>query len=101
MSSSPIQMSLFPEQLPLFPESIALVRVNPGKNERRFYRLEVMVDLFGRASLLRQWGRMGCSACHKLDLYADLGQAVNALARLVRNKRRRGYVENGVKLSLL
>ena len=93
MLSSPIQLPLFPEQPPLFPKSVALVRVLPEKNERRFYRLEVILDLFGRATLLRQWGRIGRSARQKMDQFDDLGQAVNALARLVRNKRRRGYVE--------
>jgi hypothetical protein len=31
-------------------------------NEWRFYRLEIWPDLFGRALLVRQWGRIGTEA---------------------------------------
>jgi WGR domain len=31
-------------------------------NEWRFYRLEIWSDLFGRALLVRQWGRIGTEA---------------------------------------
>ena len=48
-----------PVQLPLFAEAASLIRVRPERNEWRFYRMEVWPDLFGRALLLRQWGRIG------------------------------------------
>lgn len=48
-----------PIQLPLFAEAASLGRVRPERNEWRFYRMEVCPDLFGRALLLRQWGRIG------------------------------------------
>ena len=74
-----------PIQLPLFAEVASLIRVSPERNEHRFYRLEVWPDLFGRALLVRHWGR--------LDPHPDPGAAINALARLLRAKRRRGYQE--------
>ncbi|WP_307850837.1 hypothetical protein [Acidocella sp. C78] len=40
-------------QLSLFPERVALTRIRPEWNERRFYRLEVWPDLFGRPQLAR------------------------------------------------
>jgi predicted DNA-binding WGR domain protein len=46
-------------QLALFPESVALARIRPEKNERRFYHLEIWPDLFGRTQLVRRWGRIG------------------------------------------
>jgi len=48
-----------PIQLPLFAEAASLVRVRPALNERRYYRMEIWPDLFGRALLVRHWGRIG------------------------------------------
>ncbi len=80
-----------PIQLPLFAEAASLIRVRPERNEFRFYRLEVWPDLFGRALLLRQWGRLGTEGRRRLDPHPDPGAALNALATLARQKRRRGY----------
>src|SRR5664279_5353162 len=46
-----------PVQLPLFAETASLVRIRP--DEWRFYHMAVWPDLFGRALLVRQWGRIG------------------------------------------
>ncbi len=84
-----------PIQLPLFAEVALLVRVRPERNEWRFYRLEVWPDLFGRALLLRQWGRTGTEGRRRLDPHPDPGAAINALAHLAQQKRRRGYQDRG------
>jgi predicted DNA-binding WGR domain protein len=78
------------EILPLFAEAASLIRVRPECNEWRFYRMEIWPDLFGRALLLRQWGRIGTEG-RRLDPHSDPGAAINALARLAGRKRRRGY----------
>lgn len=80
-----------PIQLPMFPDQAVLTRIRPEKNEWRFYRMEVWPDLFGRALLLRHWGRIGIEGRRRLDPHPDAGAAINALARLARHKRRRGY----------
>jgi predicted DNA-binding WGR domain protein len=80
-----------PIQLPLFPDTGALTRTRQERNEWRYYRLAVWPDLFGRALLARHWGRIGRQGRVRLDPHADAGAALNALARLVRNQRRRGY----------
>ena len=80
-----------PVQLPLFPERASLARVRPERNEWRFYRMEVWPDLFGRALLVRHWGRIGTQGRMRLDPHTDAGAAVNALAAIVRSKTRRGY----------
>jgi predicted DNA-binding WGR domain protein len=85
-----------PVQLPLFPERVSLARVKPELNEWRFYRLEVWPDLFGRALLVRHWGRIGTQGRMRLDLHTDTGAAVNALATIARSKARRGY---GIRLA--
>jgi len=83
-----------PVQFALFPEVVELTRVRPEMNERRFYRLEIQSDLFGRALLVQSWGRIGTSGRQRLELHPDAGSALNALAQLARNKRRRGYREH-------
>ena len=60
-------------------------------NEWRYYRLAVWPDLFGRALLSRQWGRIGTEGRRRLDPHPDPGAAINALAQIVRAKRRHGY----------
>ncbi len=46
-----------PIQLPLFPDQAVLARIQPERNEWRFYRLAVWPDLFGRAlGLPQDWG---------------------------------------------
>lgn len=80
-----------PIQLPLFAEAASLIRVRPERNEFRFYRLEVWPDLFGRALLVRHWGRIGAEGRRRLDPHPDPGAAINALAGLACQKCRRGY----------
>jgi predicted DNA-binding WGR domain protein len=80
-----------PIQLPLFAETASLVRIRPALHEWRYYRMEIWPDLFGRALLVRQWGRVGTEGRRRLDPHPDPGAAINALAALLRAKRRRGY----------
>ncbi len=80
-----------PVQLPLFAETASLVRIRPELNEWRYYRMAVWPDLFGRALLVRQWGRIGTEGRRRFDPHPDPGAAINALAALLRIKRRRGY----------
>lgn len=44
--------------------------------------------------LARQWGRIGTQGSARLDPQLDVGAAINALARLARTKRRRGYQDS-------
>ena len=80
-----------PVQLPLFPDCASLVRIRAEWNEWRYYRMEVWPDLFGRALLVRQWGRIGTEGHRRLDPHPDQGAAINALARIATAKLRRGY----------
>ena len=77
--------------MPLFPDQASLARIRPERNEWRFYRLAVWPDLFGRALLVRHWGRLGTQGRRRLDPHPDPGAARNALAQLRDSKRRRGY----------
>lgn len=78
-------------QLQVFPTTLDLRRIDPSCNMRRFYRMSVECDLFGRASLVREWGRIGTRGQSLIESHEDEGLAVNALMRLAAQKRRRGY----------
>lgn len=87
-SQAPSAPCPVPVQLPLFAEAASLVRVRPERNEWRFYRMEVWLDLFGPALLVRHWGRIGTEGRRRLGPYPDPCAALNALADLLRAKRR-------------
>ena len=52
-------MSSTDDQREVFPTRMKLRRVDPAQNMRRFYLMQVQPDLFGGASLIREWGRIG------------------------------------------
>lgn len=78
-------------QLDVFPDRMHLRREDPSKNIRRFYSMMVQPDLFGGASLIREWGRIGMAGQVRVDPHPDEGCAVDALAGLAQAKRRHGY----------
>lgn len=80
-------------QIEMFPSNLMLRRYEPAKNIRRFYYMTVQRDLFGGATLVREWGRIGSSGQVRVEPFADEGLAVDALAEIVRQKRRRGYMD--------
>jgi predicted DNA-binding WGR domain protein len=79
------------DQFDVFPRDMLLRRIDPDRNMRRYYRLSVEPDLFGGASLVREWGRIGARGQGLSELHPDEGQAIDALLKLAKVKRRRGY----------
>lgn len=80
-----------PVQSEVFPARIKLRRIDPVKNMRRFYLMTVQRDLFGGATLMREWGRIGSAGKLQQSHYSDEGQAVDELATLAQQKFKRGY----------
>ena len=78
-------------QLEVFPTALKMRRVDPALNMRRFYRMSVQRDLFGGASLVREWGRIGFRGQMLIEQHSDEGRAVTALMKLAALKCRRGY----------
>lgn len=78
-------------QLDMFPTQVRLHCVDPAKNKRRFYVMQVQVTLFGEWELLREWGRIGRAGRLRHDLYPSAGHALDALSALKRQKSGRGY----------
>lgn len=72
---------------------VHLHRIDPTQNMRRFYSLAIQPTLFGGASVVRNWGRIGTYGQTMMETFDDVDEAAAALARLERVKRRRGYSE--------
>ncbi|WP_412051923.1 WGR domain-containing protein (plasmid) [Hoeflea sp. Naph1] len=72
-------------------EPVHLRRIDPAQNMRRFYCLSVQPTLFGGASLIRDWGRIGTRGQTMIETFATTDDADLAFEHLERSKRRRGY----------
>lgn len=76
---------------------VHLRRIEPSQNMRRFYTLSTQPTLFGGASVVRNWGGIGTGGQSMMEkTYDDSAEAAEALARLERSKRRRGYRETDI-----
>lgn len=74
------------------PGPLHLHRIDDTRNMRRFYVLSIQPTLFGGASLIRNWGRIGTNGQAMMQTFDDRGDAGQAFARLERSKRKRGYM---------
>jgi predicted DNA-binding WGR domain protein len=72
--------------------TLHLRRVDPARNMRRFYRLDVQPDLFGGVLLVKEWGRIGAQGRTVAERYDDEALAADALQRQAERKKRKGYV---------
>lgn len=72
--------------------AVHLRRIDPARNMRRFYRLDVQPDLFGGVLLVRQWGRIGAHGRTVAEHFEDMALALAAVAQHRARKSRRGYV---------
>lgn len=58
---------------------------------RRFYRLDMQLDLFGGVLLVRQWGRIGARGRIVAERFGSVALAADALEKHAQQKTRRGY----------
>ncbi|GLS35015.1 WGR domain-containing protein [Mesorhizobium tianshanense] len=72
---------------------VHLHRIDPTQNMRRFYSLAIQPTLFGGASVVRNWGRIGTNGQSMMETFDQAEEAMIAMARLQWTKRRRGYRE--------
>lgn len=85
---------LNPETRPAY-----LHRVDAARNMARFYSLSIQPTLFGGASLIRNWGRIGTNGQVKVETFDEPQEVNGAFVRLERAKRRRGYVDRSVTVA--
>jgi len=74
-------------------DSLCLRRIDPTRNMRRFYVLSIQPTLFDGVSLVRHWGRIGTFGKSMVETFDDLEDVADALNRIERAKRRRGYLD--------
>ncbi|TIU63358.1 MAG: WGR domain-containing protein [Mesorhizobium sp.] len=70
---------------------VHLHRIDPSRNMRRFYMLAIQPTLFGGASVIRNWGRIGTNGQSMMETFDSEDDAASASMRLERTKRRKGY----------
>lgn len=68
-----------------------LVKIDPTKNMRRFYELDIQQNLFGGHSVIRTWGRIGTRGQIKVELHDDEMLAERSYKKMQLSKLNRGY----------
>lgn len=72
--------------------AVQLERVNPAKNEARFYYLAWQPTLFGGNAVVRMWGRKRSNRFRLLSMpFPSLAEAWPTIRRLVKTRLRHGY----------
>jgi predicted DNA-binding WGR domain protein len=74
---------------------LVLDRCDPSCNMARYYVLAIEPSLFGDATLIREWGRLGRPGQKRIEFYETQSKAVEALETWLERKRRRGYPLRG------
>ncbi|BCH68007.1 WGR domain-containing protein [Agrobacterium vitis] len=72
---------------------VHLHRIDTKQNMRRFYLLAIQPTLFGGASVIRNWGRIGSGGQTMIETFDRQEDANLAVSHLERAKKRRGYSE--------
>lgn len=72
-------------------DDIHLRRIDPSVNMHRFYALTIQPTLFGGASVIRNWGRIGCQGQAMIQTFETLDDARAELHRIMDAKLRKGY----------
>ena len=70
---------------------VHLHRIDAARNMRRFYTLAIQPTLFGGASVIRNWGRIGSNGQTMMETFDSQEDASMTLSRIERTKRTRGY----------
>lgn len=78
---------------------IHMHRIDPTQNMRRFYTLAIQPTLFGGASVIRNWGRIGTNGQSMMETYDRAEDASTEFIRLARTKKKRGYLHAGGRQS--
>lgn len=75
---------------------IVLYRIDRARNMSRFYRLDVLPDLFGCWLFICEWGRIGHPGQMRVTSFTTIEEAHSALQRQRRAKERRGYATTAI-----
>ena len=70
---------------------VCIYYIDPERNARRFYTLNIVSDLFANDVLVRTWGRIGRRGVSKSEAFPSLEAATLALEKIHNEKIRKGY----------
>jgi predicted DNA-binding WGR domain protein len=70
---------------------IRLERREPAHNRLRFYNIAITPTLLGGWALVREWGRIGQPGTVRETWFETESAAIEAGAKIRRQKERRGY----------
>lgn len=76
--------------------STLLYRINPEKNERRFYLVMSGPTLFEAHAVTRCWGRIGGWQRSMVTACATADEAEKVAGKLVEKKLKRGYTKTTI-----
>ena len=76
-----------------------LIKIDPSKNQYRFYHLHVQPGLFGDISVVREWGRIGRPGTVRMDWFAHMREAEKRLEQKTLEKLNRGYSRRDVAMN--
>lgn len=79
------------QQTEMFPISLHLRRDEETRGLCRFYFMTVQLDLWGGATLVREWSQAGTSRRIVRERFGDEGGAINAIAADARRMAAKGY----------
>jgi predicted DNA-binding WGR domain protein len=68
-----------------------LTRTDPTRKMNRFYIVQVMPNLFGHWTVMREWGRRGSPGTLRLESYRRHEEAQSAEQRTIKRRLQRGY----------
>jgi predicted DNA-binding WGR domain protein len=68
-----------------------LTRTDPARNMNRFYVVQVMPNLFGHWTVMREWGRHGSPGTMRLSSYRRREEAHADEQRTITRRLQRGY----------
>ncbi|MBN2630473.1 MAG: WGR domain-containing protein [Rhodobacteraceae bacterium] len=76
---------------------LTFLLIQTAPSRRRFYRVDVVYNLFGEYSVVREWGQAGRKGRHMLVWFSNLRDACLAAERWRRRAQRRGYTAQGAR----
>ena len=69
-----------------------LMKIDHSTNQYRYYSIRIDPDLFGRWTLIRQWGRLDYDGGRlRMDRFESEKEALDRLTEIVIQKKKRGY----------
>jgi predicted DNA-binding WGR domain protein len=68
-----------------------LTRTDPTRKMNRFYIVQVMPNLFGHWTVMREWGRRGSPGTLRLESCRRREEAQSAEQRTIKRRLQRGY----------